>query len=52
MLRSTLLTPWFAVGTWRRNFVLVWINNFITALGMMAFLPLFPLYLQELGITS
>ena len=37
---------------WRRNLILVWINNFITAVGMMAFLPLFPLYLQEVGVTD
>ena len=35
---------------WRRNFYLVWLNNFITAVGMMAFLPLFPFYVRELGV--
>ena len=37
---------------WRRNFRFVWLNNCITAIGMMAFLPLFPLHLRELGITG
>ncbi len=37
---------------WKRNFAFVWANNFITAIGMMAFLPLFPLYLREMGITD
>jgi DHA1 family multidrug resistance protein-like MFS transporter len=35
---------------WRRNFVLVWVNNFVTAVGMMAFLPFWPLYLGEVGV--
>jgi MFS family permease len=35
---------------WKRNFAFVWLNNFITAVGMMAFLPLLPLYLRELGV--
>ncbi len=34
---------------WRRNFYVVWLGNFITSVGMMAFLPLFPLHLEELG---
>jgi len=37
---------------WQRNFTLVWLNNFITAVGMMAFLPLFPLVLRDLGLDS
>jgi DHA1 family multidrug resistance protein-like MFS transporter len=37
-----------AVG--RRNFQVVWAANFVTAIGMMAFIPLFPLYLRELGV--
>jgi DHA1 family multidrug resistance protein-like MFS transporter len=35
---------------WKRTFLLVWLNNFVTAMGMMAFLPLLPLYLRELGL--
>jgi DHA1 family multidrug resistance protein-like MFS transporter len=38
--------------SWKRNFLLVWLNNFVTAAGMMAFLPLFPLYLRQLGVTD
>jgi DHA1 family multidrug resistance protein-like MFS transporter len=38
--------------TWKRNFALVWLNNFVTAVGMMAVLPLLPLYLPELGVTD
>jgi len=34
----------------RRTFQLVWLNNFITAIGMMGFLPLFPLLLRDLGL--
>ncbi len=37
---------------WKRNFALVWLNNFVTAAGMMAFLPLLPLYLRELGVAD
>ena len=35
---------------WKRNFAFVWLNNFITSVGMMAFIPLFPLYLRDVGI--
>ncbi len=38
--------------SWKRNFYLVWANNFVTGVGMMAFIPLFPLYLRELGVTD
>jgi DHA1 family multidrug resistance protein-like MFS transporter len=38
--------------SWKRNFALVWLNNFVTAVGMMAVLPLLPLYLPELGVTD
>jgi len=34
----------------RRTFRLVWLNNFVTAIGMMGFLPLFPLLLRDLGV--
>jgi len=36
----------------RRNFLVVWIANFVTATGMMSFLPLIPLYLGDLGVTA
>jgi MFS family permease len=35
---------------WRRNFRVVWGANFVTAIGMTTFLPLFPLHLRELGV--
>jgi MFS family permease len=38
--------------SWKRNFALIWLNNFVTAVGMMAMLPLLPLYLPELGVTN
>jgi DHA1 family multidrug resistance protein-like MFS transporter len=34
----------------RRTFRLVWLNNCVTAIGMMGFLPLFPLLLRDLGL--
>ncbi len=36
----------------RRNFLVVWCSNFITSVGMMGFLPLIPLYMDELGVTG
>jgi len=36
----------------RRNFAAVWVANFITAVGMMGFIPLIPLYLRELGVSG
>jgi DHA1 family multidrug resistance protein-like MFS transporter len=38
--------------SWKRNFTLVWLNNFVTAVGMMAMLPLLPLYLRDLGVVE
>ncbi len=35
---------------WRRNFRYTWLNNFLSAAGMMAFLPILPLYVRELGV--
>ncbi|MEQ8764142.1 MAG: MFS transporter [Planctomycetota bacterium] len=35
---------------WRRNFRYTWLNNFLTAAGMMAFLPVLPLYVREMGV--
>lgn len=40
------------MSTWRRNFLAVWLANTITAVGMMAFLPFLPLYLEEMGVTD
>lgn len=37
---------------WRRNFRVVWGANFVTAVGMTTFLPLFPLHLREIGIAD
>lgn len=37
---------------WRRNFRVVWGANFVTAIGMTTFLPLFPLHLRELGVAD
>lgn len=36
----------------RRNFLVVWCSNFITAVGMMGFLPFIALYLREIGVTD
>ena len=35
---------------WKRNLLFVWWNNFVTAIGMMAFLPLFPFFVQRAGV--
>ncbi|MBC8451204.1 MAG: MFS transporter, partial [Planctomycetes bacterium] len=35
-----------------RTYVVVWIANFLAALGMMAFLPFFPSYLRGLGVAE
>ncbi|MFT7464348.1 MAG: DHA1 family multidrug resistance protein-like MFS transporter [Pseudohongiellaceae bacterium] len=34
----------------RRNFAVLWTSNFITAIGMMGFIPLIPLFLVDLGV--
>lgn len=44
--------PALAAAAWRRNFTWVWAANFLTAIGMMAFLPLFPMHLRELGMAD
>ncbi len=36
----------------RRNFILIWFSNFITSVGMMGFLPLIPLYMEEIGVVG
>jgi len=40
------------VEVWRRNFRVVWAANFVTAVGMTTFLPLFPLHLAEIGVVG
>ncbi len=35
---------------WRRNAVVVWTANLITAVGMMAVVPFLPLHLEQMGI--
>lgn len=35
-----------------RTYVVVWLANFLAAMGMMAFLPFFPSYLRELGVAA
>ncbi|HVS10644.1 MAG TPA: MFS transporter [Planctomycetota bacterium] len=37
---------------WRRTYRAVWAANFVTAVGMMSFLPFFPSHLEELGLTD
>ena len=45
-------SPIPADPSWRRVLALLWGVNFLTAVGMMAFLPFFPIYLRELGLTD
>jgi len=35
-----------------RTYVVVWLANFLAAIGMMAFLPFFPSYLRGLGVAE
>lgn len=44
--------PSLARDVGRRNFAVVWLANFVTAVGMMGFIPLLPLYLRELGVAG
>ncbi len=37
---------------WKRTYWAVWVANLVTAIGMMSFLPFFPSYLEELGLTD
>ena len=37
---------------WKRTYWAVWVANFITATGMMSFLPFFPRHLESLGLTE
>lgn len=40
------------MSPWRRTYLVVWIADLITAVGMMSFLPFFPSYLEELGLSD
>ena len=40
------------MSPWRRTYLVVWIADLITAIGMMSFLPFFPSYLEELGLSG
>lgn len=35
---------------WKRTYWVVWVSNFVTAVGMMSFLPFFPSHLESLGV--
>jgi len=37
---------------WKRTYWSVWSANLITAIGMMSFLPFFPSYLEQLGLSE
>lgn len=39
-----------SMAGWQRTFGVVWAANFVTAVGMTTFLPLFPLHLLEIGV--
>lgn len=38
-----------AVPEWRHNLYILWIGNFIVAMGFQLFMPFFPLYIRTLG---
>jgi len=40
------------MSNWKRTYWAVWIANFITATGMMSFLPFFPRHIESLGVTD
>ena len=40
------------MSKWKRTFVVIWTADLITAIGMMSFLPFFPSYLEELGLSD
>ncbi|MFT7486928.1 MAG: DHA1 family multidrug resistance protein-like MFS transporter [Candidatus Paceibacteria bacterium] len=40
------------MGSWKRTYWVVWIANFVTALGMMSFLVFFPSHLAKLGVVQ
>lgn len=37
------------MSSWKRTYWAVWVANFVTAVGMMSFLPFFPGHLESLG---
>lgn len=40
------------MSDWKRTYWAVWTANFITATGMMSFLPFFPRHIESLGLTE
>jgi len=40
------------VQAWKRTFWSIFVANLVTAIGMMSFLPFFPVHLKELGLTD
>jgi MFS family permease len=40
------------LAPWKRTFWVVYAANLVTAIGMMSFIPFFPSYLEELGVTD
>jgi len=40
------------MSDWKRTYWAVWTANFITATGMMSFLPFFPRHIESLGVTD
>jgi MFS transporter, DHA1 family, multidrug resistance protein len=38
------------LDSWKRTYRAVWAANFVTAVGMMSFLPFFPSHLEKLGV--
>ena len=40
------------MSDWKRTYWAVWTANFITATGMMSFLPFFPRHIESLGLTD
>jgi len=40
------------VSTWRRNFIVLFVTNFLTAMGLMAMLPFFPVFLRDMGLAN
>ncbi|MFT7667421.1 MAG: DHA1 family multidrug resistance protein-like MFS transporter [Planctomycetota bacterium] len=38
--------------SWKRTYWVVWVANFVTAIGMMSFLPFFPTHLANLGVAE
>lgn len=40
------------MGSWKRTYWVVWVANFVTAVGMMSFLAFFPSHLAKLGVAA